>query len=283
MTRRLFHVGLLGLVLIAGAGGYAMRRNLGPQGSQASDGMRQLLSLSVEQCAQLQQDDPSFHQDAQALADTLAADQETLIALISDTVTEPQQIREQAQAVVDAHGALTRRIVGHLLAVRLHADIRQCRLLNQFYSEVAQPSGNGGGPGRYGQRRGRGGPWGQGQGPGYGRRQRHRYGQLAPTLGLTQAQQAEAARIDPTYDSDATQLAQDVRQAHTQLVGGLEDPNTADDAVQQTLDAFLTLRAELEMRTVDYVLSLRPMLGVEQQQRLIGLSQQGRRWRGGRS
>lgn len=282
MTRRLFHVGLLGLVLIAAAGGYTVRRNLAVQGSQASEGMRRWLSLSSEQCAQLQQDDPGFHQDAQTLAGTLATDQQTLIALVSDAATPSEQIRDQAQAVVDAHGALTRRIVHHLLAVRRHVDVHQCALLNRLYNEVL-PASSGGGPGRYGQRRGRGGPWGQGQGPGFGRRMRHRYGQLAPSLGLTAAQQTEAARIDPTYDTDAAQLVQEVRQAHTELMQGLEDPNTADAVVEQALDEFLALRAELEMRTVDYVLSLRPLLSAEQQQRLIGLAQQGRRrWRGGR-
>ena len=60
-------------------------------------------------------------------------------------------------------------------------------------------------------------------------------------------------------------------------------PYDRQTVVEQALDEFLTLRAQLEMRTVDYVLSLRPMLSAEQQQRLIGLSQQGRRWRGGRS
>jgi hypothetical protein len=280
MTGRVFHVGLLGLVVIAAAGGYTLRRNIGSHGPQTSDCMHNLLRLSGQQCAQLQQDDPGFQQDAETLAGTLAADQQTLIALVSDTATSAEQIRAQAQVVVDAHGALTRRIVQHLLAVRRHVNIHQCRLLNQLYTEMMQPSRDGG-PGRYRQRRGRGGPWGQG--PGRGRRQRHRYGQLAPTLGLTEAQQTEAARIDPTYDSDAAQLATDVRRAHTQLVQGLEDPNTAEVVVEQALGEFLTLRAKLEMRTVDYVLSLRPMLSAEQQQRLIGLSRQGRRWRGGRS
>ena len=282
MTRRLFHVGLLGLVLIAGAGAYTVRRNLDPRGSQASDCMRYWLSLSSEQCARLQQDDPGFHQETEAMARTLAAEQQTLIAQVSDATTPAEQIRDQAQAVLDAHHTLTRRIVRHLLAVRRHVDIRQCRLLNQVYTEVMRPS-NVDGPGRYGQRPGRGGPCGQGQGPGYGQRQRHRYGQLAPMLGLTKAQQSEAARINPNYESDAAQLVQEVRQAHAQLAQSLEDPNAAETVVEQALDEFLTLRAQLEMRTVDYVLSLRPMLSAEQQQRLIGLSQQGRRWRGGRS
>ena len=52
---------------------------------------------------------------------------------------------------------------------------------------------------------------------------------------------------------------------------------------EEALEDFIALRSELEMRTVDYVLSIRPMLSTEQQQRLIGLSQRGRRWRGGRS
>ena len=107
---------------------------------------------------------------------------------------------------------------------------------------------------------------------------------MASSLGLTQAQHAEAVRIDPNYESEAARLTQEVRDAHLRLAQALEDPNTSASAVQQTVEDFLAVRTQLELRTVDYVLTLRPMLTTRQQQQLIGLSQRGRgrRWRGGR-
>jgi len=291
MTRRIFHFGLLALVLVAGTGAYALRQGLGPPAPRPADCTRHWLSLSQSQCEQIQQDDPDFHTDAQALSQSLRAHQQALIADVSEPATPAEQIRAQAEAVVEAHQALMRRIVQHLLAVRRHADVRQCTLLNQLYANVVQTTGlqNGAGPGR--QRRGYGGPpWApgqgtdQGQGRGMGRGQRHRYGQLASSLGLTAAQQAAATQTDPNYTADAARLTQEVRDAYAAFVRALQDLDTPDAQVQQALEAFITSRRQLELRTVDYVLSIRPLLSAEQQQQLIGLSRRGggRRWRGGR-
>lgn len=289
MTRRIFHLGLLALVFIAGTGAYALRQSLGARAPQAADCTRHWLSLSRGQCEQIQQDDPGFHEDAQALSQSLREHQQALIADVSDATTPAEQIRAQAEAVVEAHQALMRRIVQHLLAVRRHADVRQCTLLNQLYANVVQPTAlrNGAGPRR--QRRGYGGPpWAQGQsegqGRGMGRGQRHRYGQLASSLGLTAAQQAAATQTDPNYAADAARLTQEVRDAYAAFVQALQDLDTPDTAVHQALEEFSALRRQLELRTVDYVLSIRPLLSAEQQQHLIGLSQRGggRRWRGGR-
>jgi Spy/CpxP family protein refolding chaperone len=285
MTKRIFHIGLLSLVLIAGAGAYTLRRNLDVPEPKALDCTRYWLSLSAPQCEQIREDDPGFHEEAEALATTLQGQQEVLIGLVSEAGTPADEIRRQAGAVVEAHHALVRRIVRHLLAVRRHVDVRQCRLLNQVCANVMRPSGLQGG-GRVRQQRGRGGPpWaeGQGEGMGMGRRQRRRYGQLGSSLGLTEAQQAAATEAYPSYESDAARLAEEVRAAHARLAEVLADAETADAAVEQALEEFIGLRSELEMGTVDYVLSIWPMLSAEQQQRLIGLSQRGRRWRGGRS
>jgi len=289
MTRRIFHLGLVAVVLIAGTGAYALRQSLGPRTPPAADCTRYWLSLTQGQCEQIQRDDPAFHEEAQTLSQSLQEHRQALIADVSDASTPANQIRAQAEAVVAAQQALMRRIVQHLLAVRRHADVRQCTLLSQLYSNVMQPTGPQGGSGPRRQRRGWGGPpWAQdtGQGPGMGRGQRHRYGQLASSLGLTPAQQAAAAQTDPNYESDVTQLTQQVRDAYAVFVQALQDLDTLDETVRQALEAFVTLRTQLELRTVDYVLSIRPLLSAEQQQHLIGLSQRGggggRRWRGGR-
>ncbi len=281
MASRIFHLGLVALALIAGAGGYTLRRNLGPQTSQGSDCARHWLSLSSSQCKSIERDDPGFHNEAEELSTQLANQQQVLIDLISDPNTSADQIRTQAQAVLEAHHTLARRIVRHLLTVRHHIDIEQCTILNQLFTKVMHPEDlpsqsqnqDQSQPGQYRRQRGRGGPWWRDQQSSWGR---HRYGQLTPALGLTSAQ------TDPNYESDAAQLTQQVRDAHARLTQTLHDPNTSDAEVQQILEDFLTLHKQLEMRTVDYVLNIRPTLGPEQRQRLIGLSRRGRRWRGGR-
>lgn len=281
MATRIFHLGLVVLALVAGTGGYTLRRNLRTRWPQGSDCTRHWLSLSGSQCEGISRDDPGFHAEAKALADSLGNQQQALTDLISDPNASADQIRTQAQAVLDAHHALARRIVQHLLAVRRHVDIRQCTLLNQLCTKVMRPEDlpsqeqGQSQPGRYGRQRGRGGPWWRDRDETWGRHG-HRYGQLAPALGLTSAQ------ADPNYESEAARLTQEVRDAHARLAGALQDPNTSDADVQQTLDAFITLHSQLEIRTVDYVLKIRPTLGTEQRQRLIGLSRRGRRWHGGR-
>ena len=88
-----------------------------------------------------------------------------------------------------------------------------------------------------------------------GRGQRHRYGQLASSLGLTAAQQAAATQTDPNYAADAARLTEEVRDAYAAFVQALQDLDTPDAQVQQALEAFIALRRQLELRTVDYVLS----------------------------
>lgn len=283
MAGRIFHLGLLGLVLAAGAGGYTLRRNLGTPGPQTSDCARHWLSLSGSQCEGIGRDDPGFHAESQALAQSLRDRQEGFIRQVSDPNTPADRIRGQAEVVLEAHHALARRIVQHLLALRRHVDIRQCTLLNQLCTEVMRPEDlpnperaqDQDPPGRYGRQRGRGGPWWRDPNQTWGRHG-YRYGQLAPALGLTEAQ------ADPNYESDAARLTQQVRETHALLARAIQDPNAPDWQVQQTLEDFLAAHRELELRTVDYVLRIRPTLGIEQQERLIGLSRRGRRWHGGR-
>ena len=132
------------------------------------------------------------------------------------------------------------------------------------------------------QRRGQG--MGQGnryRGQGMGRGAQHRYGQLASTLGLTDAQQQAADQKDPSFQADTQQLAQQIRQAHDELAQALQDPAIPDNQVSQALEKVIGLQTQLEQRAVEYVLSIRDQLTPAQQQQLMGLSQGGWRWRNG--
>ncbi|MFC1764823.1 hypothetical protein ACFL6U_22475, partial [Planctomycetota bacterium] len=73
-----------------------------------------------------------------------------------------------------------------------------------------------------------------------------------------------------------------LRTLHGQLFQNLADPNVPNSVVQSSLEELIVARTQLEHRTVEHVLRIRPLLSAEQQQRLIGLAQQGCRWRGGR-
>jgi len=278
MARKLFHLGLLG-VLIAGAATYAVRTNWGPGRTQPAECARRWLGLSGNQCNGIRNEDPHFQEEAQALSQSLQFARRTLADLLADPNSTDDVLRAQAQTVLDAHHRLMRHTVNHLLVVRAYTDVSQCGRLNALCADVMH-SGQGRGYGRQGRGPGRG----MGRGRGMQYRWRRGRGALAPALRLTEAQQQAAGEIDPNYTTDAAALTEQVRTAYQTLAGTLQDINSPDESVQQALDHFIDVQTMLEERTVDYVLGIRPMLSVDQQQRLIGLSHGGgRRWRGGRS
>jgi len=292
MRQRIFHVGLVLVTLVVGVGAYAITRTL-ESGQSSCTG--RFLGLSRGQCEKIRSEDPGFAEQTQELSQTLDAQRAALVALIADPQSDANAIRAAARKVTDTHHALMRRVVQHLLVVRRHTDPRQCMRLTGLCSGViGSGAGRGGqgqgmGPGRGGQGQGMGpgrGGQGQGMGPGrggmgMGRGMRYRYGQLGPALGLTDEQRSAGAEKDPTFETDSVQLAQQICDAHGRLAQALEDANTPDADAQQALAKLIALRVQLEQRTVDYVLSIRPLLSTEQQQRLIGLSRGGRRGRGG--
>jgi type II secretory pathway component PulM len=112
---------------------------------------------------------------------------------------------------------------------------------------------------------------------------RHRRLHLAPALALTETQQAEVLELDPSFEADVTQFTESVLMLHGQFVQNLTDPNGSDEVIRASLEALIVARTRLEQRTTEHVLRIRPLLSVDQQQRLVGLSQRGCRWRGGRN
>lgn len=291
MRQRIFHIGLLVLMLVAGTGAFAVTWTCRNRQRDTMACTRQWLGLSRNQCQQIRSEDPGFAEESQALSQVLSMHRQALVERIADPASDADSIRTTAGKVLDAHHDLMRRVVRHLLVVRCFTDPGQCMRLTNLcspaFSSETTPAGQGNqwrgqGMGQGNQRRGQG--MGQGnryRGQGMGRGAQHHYGQLASTLGLTDAQQQAADQQDPSFQADTQQLAQQIRQAHDELAQALQDPAIPDNQVSQALEKVIGLQTQLEQRTVEYVLSIRDQLTLAQQQRLMGLSQGGWRWRNG--
>jgi Spy/CpxP family protein refolding chaperone len=268
MAKKIFHLSLLCVVLVAGAASYAVRRNLGSTDGKPMDCARRWLDLSNQQCRNIRKEDPNFRQEAQALSQTLQAARQTMATLVANTQTSDEALAGQAQVVLDAHHALMRRSMRHLMVMREFADVSQGVRLNTLCSNAM----------RCGQGRGPGMGMGPGMGPGgmgMGHRQMRGQGALAPALTLTEAQQETIDQIAPDFEADCFNLMRQVRFAHMALSQTLQDANSADESIQEALESFIAARTAFEQHTIDYVISIRSLLTPDQQQRLIGLCRGG--------
>jgi Spy/CpxP family protein refolding chaperone len=285
MKLKVFHLGLAVLTVLATAAAFAVTRHLEQRRLAAYGGAGAWLSLSGAQCRQVQREDPGFREQAGALASRLRNEQQALMGQLQDEDIPDEAIRRQSRRVVDTHHDLMRRVVQHLLVVRRHADTRQCLRLRGLCAgtlacdeerQSAMPQGRGGGT------RGQGRGLGMGLGMGRGRGGGHRCSRLAPALALDAAQQEAVLRLDPEFEAEVTVMAASVRQSHAAFTRHLTDVEVSDQAIRASLEELVAARLVLEQRTTEHVLRIRSLLSPEQQQRLIGLSQQGCRWRGGR-
>lgn len=291
MKRKIFQFGLLTLVMAATAATFFVTRSLGQRRGGDPAGTRDWLSLSGAQCQRIGQEDPGFREQADILAQRLQDQQQELIYQIRDENTLDEAVLEQSRRVVETHHDLMRRVVQHLLVVRRHADTQQCLQLRGLCSGTLAGGARGGrhggqaqmprqgGQGPHGPGRGQGRGMGMGLGRGMGGR--HRGNQLAPALALTEVQQENVLQRDPDFETDVAILTEAVHTLHGQFAQNLTDPNVADEAIQLSLEELIVARARLEQRATEHVLRIRSLLSVDQQQRLIGLSQRGRRCWGG--
>jgi Spy/CpxP family protein refolding chaperone len=263
MARKLFHLSLVGVVLVAGAASYAVRRNLSSAGQRPMDCARRWLDLSDQQCRNIRSEDPDFRQEAQSLSQTLQGARKALVALVADSQSSDQAMADQAQEVLDAHHALMRRSVRRLMVMRQFADVSQGDRLNTLCSNA--------------MRCGKGRGMGMGMGPGMGMRRGQMHGQRALTsvLTLTGVQQQNISKISPNYETECFDLMRQVRAAHMGLSQALQDTDSSDDLIQEALESFIAARTAFEKHTIDYVISIRSLLTPEQQQRLIGLCRGG--------
>ncbi len=297
MTRKLFHYGLAVLVLVTACTAFAVMRGVNQRHQTRAGYASTWLSLSNTQCRQINQTDPDFKAQARILTEQLQAHQQGLIDLIGTADSADDSIRMQALLVVDAHHRLMRRVVQRLLAVRRYTDTQQGLRLQGLCAGVMGFGPQMRGYAEQGQmQQGEQGMHGPGRGPGMGRRDgrgrgmgmgmrmgRQRRGRLAPALALTESQQSEVIQLDPSFEADVTPLTEQLRTLHGQFAQNLADPKVSEAVIQSSLDELIRVRVLLEQRTVDHVLRIRPLLSLDQQQRLIGLSKMGcgrRRGRG---
>jgi hypothetical protein len=283
MRQRIFHIGLLVVMLIAGTGAFAVTWTWKTGQRDTLSCTRQWLGLSRNQCQQIRNEDPGFTEESQALSQVLLMHRQAIAERIADPTSDADSIRTTAQKVLDAHHDLMRRVVRHLLVVRRHTDPGQCMRLTSLCSgafnagENQAGQGNqrrGQGMGQGNQRRGQG--MGQGnryRGQGMGRGAQHRYGQLASTLSLTDVQQQAADQKDPSFETDTQKLVQQIHDAHAKLAEALQDTAASENQVAQVLEKVIGLQTQLEQRTVEYILSIRDLLSTAQQQYLMRLSQ----------
>lgn len=132
--------------------------------------MCQWLGLSDEQRQKLQQQDPTFWQEAMDLRSAMATERDNLTKLLRDPAATDQQITDQVEKMIAKGNEMERRVVKHILALRSQlTPEQQSKLLGLCARGVQQRMGwcgMGAGPGRMGP--GMGGPGRMGAGRGWG-------------------------------------------------------------------------------------------------------------------
>ena len=188
MTKATRRMVLLAVILFAGsfAGTIATRSQMiEPASRPAGSPLTQWLHLDAEQAVAVNKHDPRFSEDLAQLRGKLADERSKLIAMFENVDTGDEELREQIEAVIEAHNRQERRVADYLITVRhllnpaqqqrlfsLCADnIRYCWRQQRWrhgqrQGEIGGPGGGGGG--RHGQGQGRGWRGGRGQGGGPG-------------------------------------------------------------------------------------------------------------------
>jgi len=95
------------------------------------------LGLSDEQAKGVEAADPTFSTETEGLRADLCGKRDKLAGLLEDTQTPKQQILDQVELVIVAQEKLTRRVAGHLVAIRpLLTPQQQKQLMGMCASEV---------------------------------------------------------------------------------------------------------------------------------------------------
>jgi len=247
--------------------------------------MRNWLTFADEQDKAIQQSDPDFDTEAAELSLAFIAERQQLARLLDAPASTDEQITAQVERIIEANHALIKRVVAHILAVREHLSSQQQQQLMRLCSNIMRGrtgkgrllGGGNGDPGRQ-----HFGP-GKGNGRGPGRlgqvRGRRHHRRLAGNIELTPQQIQLFEQLDPEFETESTELAKTVSEEHEQLALLLETPSTNDNVILQQLEKLLEARAQLERLTSQHVLLIRSHLSPEQQKILVGLSANcGRRW-----
>jgi hypothetical protein len=112
---------------------------------------------------------------------------------------------------------------------------------------------------------------------------------LCDWLGVPESQRQSILNHDPEFAADLHDLRGRQASARTALASTLERPEATDADVRAASELLIETSVDLERRITTYLLSARPHLTLEQQQRLFGLyaeaAREGRgwQWRHGRT
>lgn len=143
--------------------------------SDAARALMDWLRVPANERSEFEQHDPAFAADLKALRGDLAVKRTELAATLDDPNSADDVIRAKHESLIAANGALERRVVDYLLAVRHHLTKDQQRQLFCMCAEGVRrgpyreaPDGIGRGQGGQGRGMGPGPGAGQGQGPGPG-------------------------------------------------------------------------------------------------------------------
>lgn len=142
------------------------------------------LQLTPEQAARLADIEPEFAHDSAELEAVLSGEREKLAELFEDEQAHDDQILEQVERVIEAQGALERRVTAYLVAIRSHlSDAQRTKLFKRCADGVRRAGGwrwrhQRGDPGADQSVRGagKGGGRGPGRGDGSGRGRGNQFG-----------------------------------------------------------------------------------------------------------
>ena len=150
MTRiQMIIVGLLAVA--AGAGSFVAGRDVGqtpppPRADGTCPGeldsscndcgaLATCLGLLPSEAKEMAAADPDFHREAAALKADLAEQRGALVGLLEDPASSDETLTQQIERVIAAHGALERRVAGHVLAIRKLLTPSQAKQLMGLVAE----------------------------------------------------------------------------------------------------------------------------------------------------
>lgn len=212
-----------------------------------------------------------FGEKVSELTANLRSEQLAFAGLLEDSSTSDQVILSQSKKVMSSHEDLIRQVGRHIVHIReqLPEDRKQwfmslcarsvrgpmCRMNRGQRNGFGRMRGGGG----RGFRGGRGGNHYRGGGG------------LARKLGLTSRQLEMAEKYDPDFQVDIEGLRGDLLERRANLLTAFENSETGDADLLRKIDELITVNNRIERRVAEYLLALRPYLGVEQQKKLVGL------------
>jgi len=293
VKNRLRIISILLLTITVGAVSFYITRSLEMNVLQSRHGyMRNWLDLNDEQIIAVFQADPNFDTGAKYLSETFIAERQKLASLLDNANSSELQISSQMKSVGNAHHALIRRVLRHILTVRKHLSEKQNQQFTQLCSNILRgrqvnvlnnSRGDGHGKqqfvsnGGQGNRRRRGHFADDSQtsgndNSGNGRQHRRRYrGGLKNSIDFTVEQIQIFKQLDPDFDSESAEFAKEIANHQKQLALLLELSTARDGEIMHQLEKTLEAQQQLESRTLQYVLLIRSHLSPEQQKQLVGL------------